>query len=72
MTSPWFAGVMRDIDLIADEYLENVKTMSEEERKKKLTEINVLFGKSTEYGDDKVQLASQTYEMVSGALHQTG
>jgi len=63
---------MRDIDLIADEYLENVKTMSEEERKKKLTEINVLFGKSTEYGDDKVQLASQTYEMVSGALHQTG
>jgi len=38
--------------------------MSGEMRKEHLGKIEKLFSKSKEYGDDKVQLAMQTYEMV--------
>ena len=50
---------------MSDEYLANVRSMSSEKRTGHLGTIQKLFGKSKEYGDDKVQLAMQTYEMVS-------
>ena len=39
--------------------------MSPERRKTSLDSIKKLFVKSKEFGDDKVQLAMQTYEMAS-------
>jgi len=38
--------------------------MSGEMRKEHLEKIEKLFSRSKEFGDDKVQLAMQTYEMV--------
>lgn len=38
--------------------------LSEEDKKVKLNNIQELFTKAKAYGDDKVQLAIQTYELV--------
>lgn len=56
--------VLRQIDNLSDDYTTKVKTYSPEKRTDVISSINKLFGKSREYGDDKVQLAMQTYEMV--------
>lgn len=56
--------LLKEIDSRAEDYLNNVATMSGELRKEQLDKIQSLFNKSKEYGDDKVQLAMQTYEMV--------
>lgn len=57
-------GLMKDIDKLADDYLRNAKKESSEKRKEQLAHIQSLFNKAKEYGDDKVQLAIQTYELV--------
>lgn len=57
-------GLMKDIDKLADDYLKNLKKESPEKKKEQLTHIQNLFNKAKEYGDDKVQLAIQTYELV--------
>lgn len=54
-----------EIDGESADYLKNVKNLNPEQRASRLTKINAAFAKSREYGDDKVQLAMQTYEMVS-------
>ncbi|XP_044728334.1 inhibitor of growth protein 5 isoform X5 [Chrysoperla carnea] len=56
--------VMRKIDSLSDEYLRTLKTLSADVKKEKLLNIQSLFNKAKEYGDDKVQLAIQTYELV--------
>ena len=56
--------LIKDIDKIADEYLQTVKKDSTDTNNKQLTNIQSLFNKAKEYGDDKVQLAIQTYELV--------
>lgn len=61
--------VMRNIDKMADEYLQNVKLLSAEKKKDKMGDIQSQFNKAKEYGDDKVQLAIQTYELVSNLPH---
>ena len=55
---------MSEIDKKAEAYLLQVRTLSPEKRTTLLSGIQKLFGKSREFGDDKVQLAMQTYEMV--------
>ncbi|KAG8039849.1 hypothetical protein G9C98_000578 [Cotesia typhae] len=57
-------GLMKDIDKLADEYLKNIKKDSSEKNEVQLLQIQNLFSKAKEYGDDKVQLAIQTYELV--------
>lgn len=57
-------SLMRTIDSMADQYLRNVNTMSLEKRKEQMEAIQTQFNKAKEYGDDKVQLAIQTYELV--------
>lgn len=42
----------------------SAKENLEDEKKTKLKHIQELFGRAKEYGDDKVQLAIQTYELV--------
>ena len=59
--------IMKQIDGSASEFMgKSIKqeTITEEERKLKLKTIQDLFNKAKEYGDDKVQLAIQTYELV--------
>ncbi|KAL1116876.1 hypothetical protein AAG570_005345 [Ranatra chinensis] len=57
-------AIMRNIDKMADDFMNNVKTMSAEKKKETMNEIQAQFNKAKEYGDDKVQLAIQTYELV--------
>lgn len=57
-------NVMRNIDKMVDDYLQNVKVLTSEKKKEKMNEIQSQFNKAKEYGDDKVQLAIQTYELV--------
>ncbi|GBP29509.1 Inhibitor of growth protein 5 [Eumeta japonica] len=57
-------GLMRTIDLMADKLLPTVPGMDEETKQEKVNTIQSLFNKAKEYGDDKVQLAIQTYELV--------
>lgn len=57
-------SLMKDIDKLADDYLKTMKKESNEKKKEQLDRIQNLFNKAREYGDDKVQLAIQTYELV--------
>ena len=50
---------------MADQYINEVRGLSPDKRTDHLKSIQKLFNKSREYGDDKVQLAMQTYEMAS-------
>lgn len=62
-----------EIDKLATEYISNARTLSSEEKLGLLKQIQDAYGKCKEFGDDKVQLAMQTYEMVwrevSSAFH---
>lgn len=62
--------LMRSIDKLADDYMSNVKGYSTDKKHETMTSIQRQFDKAKEYGDDKVQLAIQTYELVS-PLHLT-
>ena len=53
---------------MADDYLLKVKGLSPEKKTEQMETIQKLFTKSREYGDDKVQLAMQTYEMVASSI----
>ena len=55
---------MREIDSLADDYLKIINHSSPDKRKEQMEKIQKLFNKAKEYGDDKVQLAIQTYELV--------
>ncbi|ELU06105.1 hypothetical protein CAPTEDRAFT_227494 [Capitella teleta] len=56
--------VLKEIDSMADQYMSSVKDLAPTKRTESLKTIQKKFNKSREYGDDKVQLALQTYEMV--------
>lgn len=57
--------LMRNIDKVADDYMSNVKGYTADKKGETMTSIQRQFDKAKEYGDDKVQLAIQTYELVS-------
>lgn len=54
-----------EIDKLAEEYIATVKNMASEKRVEHLQKIQNAYNKCKEFSDDKVQLAMQTYEMVS-------
>ncbi|XP_057304502.1 inhibitor of growth protein 4-like isoform X2 [Hydractinia symbiolongicarpus] len=56
--------LLDDIDKLCEEYISKVRDLPPIERKDFFSKIENAFQKSREYGDDKVQLAVQTYEMV--------
>lgn len=60
--------LMKNIDEKADDFMKTLvkekDSIPEEVRKEKLKAIQDMFNKAKEYGDDKVQLAIQTYELV--------
>uniref|UniRef100_A0A8C4S7N7 Inhibitor of growth protein n=1 Tax=Erpetoichthys calabaricus TaxID=27687 RepID=A0A8C4S7N7_ERPCA len=53
-----------EIDSLATEYTTNARTLSSEQKLSLLRQIQEAYAKCKEFGDDKVQLAMQTYEMV--------
>jgi len=57
--------LLKQIDKMADDYLSKVRGLAGEQRKEQLNSIQKLFNQSKKFGDEKVQLALQTYEMVS-------
>lgn len=61
----FFPDKKAEIDSLAAAYIESVKNMVPEERVEHLRKIQSAYSKCKEYSDDKVQLAMQTYEMVS-------
>lgn len=50
---------------MAEEYIATVKNLASEQRVEHLQKIQNAYSKCKEFSDDKVQLAMQTYEMVS-------
>ena len=60
-----FIDLLDDIDKLCEEYISKVRDLLPAERKEYFAKIENAFQKSREYGDDKVQLAVQTYEMVN-------
>lgn len=61
-------NLMQQIDEKANDFMETLikdrESIPEEVRKDKLKSIQDSFNLAKEYGDDKVQLAIQTYELV--------
>lgn len=61
-------NLMKQIDEKANTLMKNLvkdrESVTEEERKEKTKQIQDMFNRAKEYGDDKVQLAIQTYELV--------
>lgn len=54
-----------EIEKLAEEYIATVKNLASEQRVEHLQKIQNAYSKCKEFSDDKVQLAMQTYEMVS-------
>jgi len=59
-------SIMKEIDSLAEDYLKVISQSSTEKRKDQMEKVQKHFNKAKEYGDDKVQLAIQTYELVNG------
>lgn len=66
--SSFFAEKKCEIDKLAEEYIKNVRNLAPDQRVEHLQKIQNGFSKCKEYSDDKVQLAMQTYEMVSNRV----
>ena len=56
--------ILKEIDLLKTDYLNNVRSMDNEARLSKMKVIEKKYEKCKEMSDEKVQLANQTYEMV--------
>lgn len=60
--------LMKNIDEKANELLKSItstkENLSDEVKKEKIKAIQELFNKAKTYGDEKVQIAIQTYELV--------
>ena len=50
---------------MSDGYLKNIRDYSPEKRSEQMSNIQKMYNRAKEYSDDKVQLAIQTYELVS-------
>jgi len=57
-------NIMQEIDRLGDEFLQIAGEATPDKKKEHVAKIHKLFNKAKEYGDDKVQLAIQTYELV--------
>lgn len=58
-------NIMCDIDKLADDYMTNGNSYSAHRKTETMAYIQREFTKTKEYGDDKVQLSIQTYELVN-------
>lgn len=65
-----FTDLLREIDDLADEYLNNVKSLTPEEKTNKMNIIEQKFREVSEYSDSKVALAGATYELVDKQIRK--
>ena len=56
--------VKGEIDKLTQQYVKEVANLKSDERQQRLEDINCTYKKSHMICDNKVQLATQTYEMV--------
>jgi inhibitor of growth protein 4 len=56
--------LLKEIDRQATHYLKNVRQLPSDQRTDLVDKVQKMFNRTKEYGDDKVQLAIQTYEQV--------
>jgi len=57
-------NILQEVDAASDEYLRKVSEMSAEKRRTEMEKIQKLFKDAKNFGDEKVSIAIQTYEMV--------
>lgn len=57
-------NILRDVDAASDDYLRKVQDLNSDARKIEMEKIHGLFKKAKEYGDEKVSIAVQSYEIV--------
>ncbi|KAG8197880.1 hypothetical protein JTE90_020260 [Oedothorax gibbosus] len=55
---------LKNVDKTAKELMTEIENLTEEEQTERTNKIRIMFKKALDYGDDKVNLAMQTYEMV--------
>ena len=60
----FFSVYVQEVDAASDEYLRKVSEMSPDKRRAEMEKIQKLFKDAKNYGDEKVSIAIQTYEMV--------
>lgn len=58
-----------EIDEMSEEYVTEAKRLTASERVQKIKKIQESYSKCRNFADDKVQLAMQTYEMVTVCSH---
>jgi len=63
--------LLKQIDKHCDDYLAKVRGMPGEQRKEQLNNIQKLFNQNKKFSEEKVQLALQTYEMVTISVYYT-
>ncbi len=56
--------ILQEVDAASDEYLRKVRELSPDQRRAEMEKIQTMFSKAKNYGDDKVAIAIQTYELV--------
>merc|ERR1711920_283181 len=56
--------LLQDIDSASDKYLQEARNLSSSQRSAEMERIQKMFKKAKEHGDEKVNIAIQTYEMV--------
>ena len=56
--------LLQDIDAASDEYLRKARELSTSQKGSEMDKIQKMFKKAKEHGDEKVNIAIQTYEMV--------
>jgi len=57
-------SILQEVDAASDEYLRKVNDLSPDKRRAEMEKIQKLFKDAKNYGDEKVGIAIQTYEMV--------
>jgi len=56
--------LLQNIDAASDDYLRKARDLSTSQKSSEMDKIQKLFKKAKEHGDEKVNIAIQTYEMV--------
>ncbi len=57
-------SLLQEIDASSDEYLRKARDLSTNQKSSEMEKIQKMYKKAKEFGDEKVNIAIQTYEMV--------
>ena len=57
-------NILQEVDAASDEYLRKVSELTSDQRRREMENIQKMFKEAKTYGDEKVNIAIQTYEMV--------